>query len=127
MDVSDVARLPEIASVGLGAPHVTRVEHALYDQAVGGMTWKDTAVAGDVVRLQADRRPDVSAAKLLLAAHVPERYGQLEPVRAPPAPLSITVQFVSASGQRLDAIDVVPEPTPATQGGYPEIQNDRGV
>jgi hypothetical protein len=72
----EVARLPELAEVTIGATHVARLERSLYEAALPGETWSEKATpAGDVVRLSAYRAPDVSAAKALLAANAPRKYG----------------------------------------------------
>lgn len=54
-----------------------RVEAALVDAAIGGTSWQEAIGRdGDIVRLERYRAPDVAAAKALLAAHAPDKYGQ---------------------------------------------------
>lgn len=77
IDLADVQRLPEIAGAQLGPVHAGRVERALYSRAVGGVTWSEKLdKMGDVHKLEADMPADVGAAKAVLAALAPERWGQ---------------------------------------------------
>jgi len=74
----------------------SRVELALVDQAIGGETWREVAdKAGGTLRLASDRRPDVAAAKAVLAARMPTLYGQ---DAAPPVKLVIDVRAALSDG-----------------------------
>lgn len=75
IQLADVCRLPEYAEARLGPAHVVRVERELYAAALPGESWREASVAGEIVRLAAYRAPDTAAAKALLAAIEPERYG----------------------------------------------------
>jgi hypothetical protein len=97
-------------SFELPANAVQQVEHALFSRALGVTISKDVLAQGRKLTLQTNVPGDVKAAQTFLAAHRPERYGHIEPVKAAPVPIAITVQFVSAQGARLDAIDVTSEP-----------------
>ena len=57
------------------ASTVTRIESALVDAACGGESWRDIPLQGELVRAYQSRSPDVAAAKTLLAALAPDRYG----------------------------------------------------
>jgi hypothetical protein len=114
--------MPDVC-VPLSPVHDARVERALYERAIGGETWADAQdKLGGTVRLYQRVLPDVTAAKQWLQARKAEAWAQIERT-PPPPPLQISVQFVSARGDRLDAIDVTPTPTPR---GVPAIAEDRG-
>lgn len=75
LTLAEVCRLPEYAGARLGPVHVARVERALLDEALPSVTWKEASSPLGVVRLEAERRPNPVAARALLAAIEPERYG----------------------------------------------------
>jgi hypothetical protein len=104
------------ASLPVTTQLVQRVEAALVDAACGGESWREIPLQGELVRASQYRAPDVAAAKTLLAAHDPARYGQVEPVRPAPQPIQIAVTFVTAERKSVGAlIDVTPSPP---LGGY---------
>lgn len=77
IDLADVQRLPEMATAQLGAVHAGRVERALYSRAVGGTIKAEKLDRmGEVHELVSDLPPDPAAAKAVLAALAPERWGQ---------------------------------------------------
>ena len=134
LTVGQVARLPELADALPGPAHAARVERALVEAALPGTSWREVPVAGELQRAESYRPPDVAAAKALLAAHRPERYGAAaQDIRPPLAPIAIQVQFVSVTGKvtgQLPAIDVqsvarLPELTgPGTPGGRGELAGE---
>ena len=116
--VDAVRAMPDVR-VPLSPVHDARVERALYERAVGGETWNEVAdKLGGTVRLYSRVLPDSNAAAKWLATRKAE-WSQAEHQLAPP-PLQISVQFVSARGDRLDAIDVTPG------GGGVGVKPDEG-
>ena len=105
--VEAIRAMPDVR-VALSDVHDARVERALYERAVGGETWSEQAdKLGGTVRLYQRVLPDPTAAAKWLAIRKASEWAQIERTPAPP-PLQISVQFVSARGDRLDAIDVTP-------------------
>ena len=97
-----LAQLPE---AWVSPAHVSRVEAALFEQATGGTTWRESPdKLGGVIRLESDRRPDVAAAKAVLAAHRPAMYGQ---DAAPPIRV-----VVNMMGALPDPVSVLEDVTP---------------
>jgi hypothetical protein len=125
MPVPDPFDLPVSAPISgtgsLPASTVQAVEGALIQAALGGESWRDIPLQGELVRAYQSRAPDVAAAKALLAAHDPARYGQVEPVRPVPAPMSVTIRIVSAAGQRTGLVFEGQAPPP---GGYRDAISD---
>lgn len=121
---SDV--LAQLPQDWVGPAHVSRVEAALLDQAIGGTTWRESPDrAGGVIRLESDRRPDVQAAKAVLAARMPERYGNTEPVRLAPAPLQVTIRVVNVNRQPTGRIIEGEASEPADDDGPALVGDDR--
>jgi hypothetical protein len=84
----------------LPADAVARVEHALFWRAIGVTISKDIPTRSGKLTLDTDLPGDVKAQQVFLAAHDPARYGQVEPVRPAPAPMSVTIRVVTAQGAR---------------------------
>ncbi len=60
-----------------GPEHDAAVTRALYERAVGGVSWSEKLDRfGTVVRLEAREPPDVAAAKLWLQARAPEQWAE---------------------------------------------------
>jgi len=112
MPLPDVIR--ELEPVGLTPAQLTRVEHAVLDEALPGVTWKEQRdPAGGVMRLEAERRPNMAAATLLLRTHKADVYGE-----AASDGLRITVDrkgYLRAQGRTdHDVIDGECEPVPGS-------------
>jgi hypothetical protein len=75
LTIAQVQRLPELQAARLGPVHAARVERSLYEASLPGVTWKEANTLLGTVRLESERRPDTAAAKALLAAIEPGRYG----------------------------------------------------
>lgn len=84
---------------------VSRSEAALFSRAIGGTTWREVPdKTGGVTRLESELLPDVAAAKAVLAAYQPARYGQ----DATP-PIRVTVNMLGALP---DPVSVLEDVTP---------------
>jgi hypothetical protein len=101
LPLADVMR--ELGEAWAQPAHVARVEAALFDAAIGGETWREVAdKAGGTLRLASDRRPDVQAAKAVLAARMPAMYGQ---DAAPPIRVVVDVRAALPEGYVRSALD----------------------
>lgn len=126
LGLSEGAVLAELGEAWISPAHVSRVEAALLDQAIGGTTWRESPdKLGGVIRLESDRRPDVQAAKAVLAARMPERYGNTEPMRLAPAPLQVTIRVVTAGGQTTGRVIEGEASEPAEDDGPALVGDDR--
>lgn len=105
LGVSEGQVLAELGDGWRQPAHVSRVEAALFSRAIGGVTWREQPdKLGGVMRLEADRPPDVAAARAVLAAHMPSLYGQ----DATP-PIRVTVNMLGALP---DPVSVLEDVTP---------------
>lgn len=86
----------------IGSNHVSRVEAALVERAIGmTVTAERMNRAGDVVELRTELPPDVPAAKLVLEARDPERWVKREPERAAMA-IDVAISFVRPERQVIE-------------------------
>lgn len=78
IDLADVQRLPEMQSAQLGPVHASRTERSLYALSVGQACETTTRQMPDGSELVTRKQlaPDAAAAKAVLAALAPERWGQ---------------------------------------------------
>lgn len=94
----------------LPADIVPQVELALYNRAIGTSAWKEQLDRDGVpVKVCYEVPPDVAAAKALLAAHAPERYG----TQAQPMQSAVIVNLIGVdrakhvSVARIASVDVI--------------------
>ena len=94
MTEADVRR--ELGDAWVQPAHLARVEAGLIESALPGVTWREVAdKAGGTMRLESERRPDVQAAKAVLAARMPAMYGQ---DAAPPIRVVVDVRAALPDG-----------------------------
>lgn len=93
MEEADVRR--ELGESWVQPAHIARVEAGLIESALPGVTWREVATREGVTRLESERRPDVAAARAVLAARMPTLYGQ---DAAPPVRIVVDVRAALPDG-----------------------------
>lgn len=115
---------PDYIGAALGTAHDARVERALYERAVGSITWAESITKlGERVTLRRSADPDVAAAKLYLQARAPARWGaaaqeqgaRVYVVALPPVAANST-EWLAGIARDAAAARVI-EHAPATGGG----------